>query len=465
MNDRILQIRFAAMFILLAAATATMLALPSDPSVPSTPIPSGDPSETTPPPPPTEEAGDLETRQASTADQACSGPGGQWACWNRPRPNAPRAAGSPVNPGSWKVASWFVDGLNTTGCASDGNSCTTATCGPAGSGLGPCATISVIQQARWGGAPILPQATTITGLSAYQTADCWATNPITAGDAGSFALAGSYLPTFCALSPNGFAVGVVGDAGLSGNATSFQSVPISATTLGASQVYVGNPNGTVFVLRQLTLDDILPGFSISCFSVSGGTVEVGANITNPTVSSSYSATPASAHVANTDSIDSPLTLTSPFTTGTIVGTFTHAAAATVTFTLTAVSTGSVTKTATASETWEFRTCAGPATAGATSATASGTSAVLNGGAGTLPSVGLFSSIVGLTISVTLAGNNAYVMTPHTPSPHTWLAGGFTFPMNAPITFSFTNANGVASSYDLYQSTNVLTGTVAIECAS
>ena len=57
---------------------------------------------------------------------------------------------------------------------------------------------------------------------------------------------------------------------------------------------IGTAGGTQFVLRQLTQDDILPGFTIGSFSVSGGTVEVGATVTNPTISASYSATPASA---------------------------------------------------------------------------------------------------------------------------------------------------------------------------
>jgi hypothetical protein len=234
-------------------------------------------------------------------------------------------------------------------------------------------------------------------------------------------------------------------------------------------VYVGTvtDSSTFFALRQLTEDDILPGFSIDSFSVSGGTVEVGAAITNPTVSASYSATPASASVTNTAGIDSPLALTTPFTSGTIVGSFSLDAPGSISATLTAVSTGGVTRTAGATVlTAEFATFAGPCAPGATSATASGSSAVLNDSAGTLPRAGLYGSIVGQTFTVDLTNNCVGILTPHTATPHTWLAGSFTFPMNAPITFSFENAEGVTSSYDFYQSTQTtLSGTVAIECAS
>jgi hypothetical protein len=226
-------------------------------------------------------------------------------------------------------------------------------------------------------------------------------------------------------------------------------------------------SGSDWIIRQLTQDDILPGFTIDSFTVSGGTVEVGATVTNPTITASYSATPASANVTNTASIDSPLDLTTPFTAGTVVGAFTKTSATAVDFTLTAVSTGGVTKTAGAAITWEFRTFAGVGTAGATSATASSTNAVLNGGAGTLPSAGLFGSIVGQAFSLTPASQNCYILTPHTASAHTWkdLNTGLPFAMNAPITFSFTNEEGVASSYDLYQSTNVLSANFDIEAVT
>ena len=269
------------------------------------------------------------------------------------------------------------------------------------------------------------------------------------------------------IAANTGATGPTGAPGSGVNALFFQSVPIVAGPPTPSQVYVGSTNPTTeFVLRQLTMDDILPGFTINSFSVSSSTVEVGTTVTDPTVSASYSATPASATVTNDGGAGSPLDLTAPYTSGTVAGSFTETAPTSVDFTLSATSTGSVTKTAGASIDWEYRSFAGACAAGATSAVASGTSAVLNGGAGTLPSAGLFDSIVGATFNVDLSSDCAGILTPHTATPHTFTANTFTFPMNAPVTFAFTNSEGVTSSYDFYQSTQTsLSGAVAIVCES
>src|SRR5215469_10074605 len=81
----------------------------------------------------------------------------------------------PLNP-NWSVAAWFVDPQNTTTCASDDNSCTSASCGAAGSGVGPCLTWQQINAIRWGclgspkGCPRLRQTTTVSFLSS-QTND------------------------------------------------------------------------------------------------------------------------------------------------------------------------------------------------------------------------------------------------------------------------------------------------------
>lgn len=235
-----------------------------------------------------------------------------------------------------------------------------------------------------------------------------------------------------------------------------------------SDVIVWDTSGTPgWRIRQLTADDIAAGFSIESFT-GGETVEVGATVTNPTFAASYSSLPTSAAITNTDGTDSPLTLTTPFTAGTVTGAFTHAAVAVVTFTLTAVQGGN---TKTASQTLNFysRAFAGIGTAGASSATASGTSAVLNGGDGTLPNAGLSASIVGETFGpFAPSTQKLYVLCPHTGSPHTWKdpATGFAFAMNAPTTFSFTNVEGAALSYDLYESTNLLIASAqTVQCVT
>jgi len=72
----------------------------------------------------------------------------------------------PATPNNWTtVSDWWVDAANTTTCASDFNNCTSATCGGAGAGVGPCLSFAEIT-ARWGTyEPIFRQTTTIHILS------------------------------------------------------------------------------------------------------------------------------------------------------------------------------------------------------------------------------------------------------------------------------------------------------------
>jgi|SRR6185437_10627920 len=228
-----------------------------------------------------------------------------------------------------------------------------------------------------------------------------------------------------------------------------------------SQVPVWDVGAGAYVIRQLTEDDIAAGFSISGFS-GGSTVEVGATVTNPAFTASYSSVPDSANITNTDGTDSPKALTTPFASGTVTGAFHKTTSATVTFTLHATK-GAVTDTAATNINFFPRTFGGVGAAGAASATASGTTAILNGGAGTLPSEGLFASIVGQTFpTITPSAQKIYILTPHTATPHTFKdQNNFAFAMNAPTTFSFTNVQGVALSYDLYESTNILSAPFTI----
>jgi|SRR5215472_3230274 len=77
---------------------------------------------------------------------------------------APPAPLPKANPPSWAVPAWYVDGANITGCASNANTCQSATC--AGAGVGPCLTAGEIIVNRWATAsPTLAQPTRITFLS------------------------------------------------------------------------------------------------------------------------------------------------------------------------------------------------------------------------------------------------------------------------------------------------------------
>jgi hypothetical protein len=239
--------------------------------------------------------------------------------------------------------------------------------------------------------------------------------------------------------------------------------PLASTVPVQSAVPVYDTSVLRYDVRPLTMDDILAGFTINSFS-GGSTVEVGVAVINPSFVASYSSLPASATITNTDNIDSPLTLTTPYTSGTVIGSFTHSTLTSVTFTLTAISTS--TQTAVQYITYAGRDFGGVGTPGATSATASGTSALLNASHGTLTNQGLYFgnevgasfgpfSPSGQAIYLLLQGNN-----------HTFKdQNGFTFAMNTSTNFSFTNQNGIVLSMYLYQSTNTLSTPFTITVVS
>lgn len=81
----------------------------------------------------------------------------------------PGQVGPFVYPPSWLQATWYTDGQNTTGCASDNNrTCSSSACT---SGDGPCKTFGSIYS-RWGTySPILPQITTINVISGMSNKD------------------------------------------------------------------------------------------------------------------------------------------------------------------------------------------------------------------------------------------------------------------------------------------------------
>jgi hypothetical protein len=205
---------------------------------------------------------------------------------------------------------------------------------------------------------------------------------------------------------------------------------------------------------------------LSITSFTGGQVgEIGQTFSNPRFSATYMGTPTSANITNTDNIGSPLNLISPFTSGTILGTFSHSVAYTTTFTLTA-SNGINTPTATQTMTWNPRIFAGLGAAGATSiVTSSGTTAILST-TDVLPSVGLGAETVGQTFGP-FSPSAAVIYLLLTGGSHTFIDAitGFPFAFNAAIPVSFVNHYGVLVTMYLYQSTNVLTGTFQPKVAS
>lgn len=208
------------------------------------------------------------------------------------------------------------------------------------------------------------------------------------------------------------------------------------------------------------------GFNIASFT-SGAivNVELGASIVNPSFACSYVGTPTSADITNTDSIDSPHNLTSPFLAVTLSGTFTHNATTTVTFTLHATN-GVTSPTASVSATWLERIFGGVGATGATATvTASGNNAVLST-TDVIPSAGLGVETVGQTFGpFNPSGQCVYLLLSGGSHTFTDAISGFPFAFNSPTAVTFVNQNGVSLSMFLYQSTNVLTGTFQPKIAS
>ena len=202
---------------------------------------------------------------------------------------------------------------------------------------------------------------------------------------------------------------------------------------------------------------------IGSFTGCGGSVELGAVITNPTCVATYTGgTPTSAVITNSEGVDSPLTLTNPYTSGTIVGSFVHATVATATITLTM--NGS--QTATQTYTWKPAIFGGVGASGVSSTvTANGTTAVLSNGAA-LARAQLGAETVGQVLGPYAAtGQNVYLLL--TGGTHTFIDNGtgLPFAFSAPVTVNFVNANGATVTMYLYASTNPLYGTFNIKVAS
>lgn len=216
-------------------------------------------------------------------------------------------------------------------------------------------------------------------------------------------------------------------------------------------------NGAAYNAKQLSFDDLTPAFAINSFT-GGQTVEIGAGVVNPAFTASYSYTPNSAAITNTDGVSSPTNLSTPFTSGTVSGTFTKTSQTCTTFTLTAIA--ATTKSGTQQLCWSPRVFGGVGTAGATSATASGTSAVLGGGgSGTLSSAGLSNSQVNQILGpYSPANQKIYLLI--IGNGHTNIIDnltGFAMPFNTPTAVTFTNQNGASVPMYLYESTNLLSG--------
>jgi hypothetical protein len=186
-----------------------------------------------------------------------------------------------------------------------------------------------------------------------------------------------------------------------------------------------------------------PQFSATFGCTQCGTWEVGYTISSASGTISY-ANPTVPTSASVSDGTNTVTLTTPFTSWTESHTYTT----NTTFTLTAVGNGQ-TVTPTQAITFLYRTWAGGGSGVPTSATASGTSLVLNGGYGTIASVGLGNTYAGQSFTLSLSAQYPVLV----------LTGGcgHTFSINGlPTTFSCT-AYTVTNQYGASEATGIYTG--------
>lgn len=245
----------------------------------------------------------------------------------------------------------------------------------------------------------------------------------------------------------------------------------------AAAIGAGGGGGKTFVIAGTgiivtgtgTLTDPYVISTASAFSIvsfTGGQAgELGQSFVNPSFAASYTGTPVSANITNTDGLNSPHALSTPFTTASLSATFVHTATATTTFTLTA-SNGVISPTATVTFTWAERIFGGVGAVGATSSvTASGNNAILSNAA-SLATAALGVETVGQTFGpFNPSGQAVYLLLSGGSHTFTDAISGFPFAFNAPIAVTFVNQFGVSLSMFLYQSTNPLTGTFQPRVAS
>lgn len=201
---------------------------------------------------------------------------------------------------------------------------------------------------------------------------------------------------------------------------------------------------------RLTQDDIDAGFSISSFAGAGtyaATKEVGDSIINPSFTASYSALPASATINDGDGA---LALSSPFTAFAYSGgnakTYTKTVvAAFVTWLLSAIQ--SVTDTASVTATWLPRVFYGVAVPGTLN------EAFIEALASSALGSGFARTIVYPDAGGTKKLYYAFPASFGTPS--TFTSGGFSVPFSLVATVTVTNSFGVALSYSLWASDNIL----------
>ena len=202
---------------------------------------------------------------AQIALAACKRADGSWACAGI-KPLMAAGSGTAGNCGpACTVPDWYFDFANGTGCASDTNSGTSATCG--GAGIGPLLTVAQAF-ARWGtrfptfNAP--SHVTTLHLLSsqpaASASADPWGVFSPSAPD-GMFAMVGSLIPVG---SP--FTIGAVTQISRGAAGTDFQVAGMPGGAAQGQLLY----DSTIAGGSYCYIDSLLAG-TATCTSPQAGT--------------------------------------------------------------------------------------------------------------------------------------------------------------------------------------------------
>ena len=244
------------------------------------------------------------------------------------------------------------------------------------------------------------------------------------------------------------------------------------TSPTASGVWVGD--GSELDYRQLTADDIAPGLTVTISGGGAGTFETGATwtpgatiVANPACNAAgVTHAILSDSLANaSNKLGDPNPLTPPVATytSTVQG-------ATVGINLT-LTQNSITKTSnTLTSDWTFRNYAGcDNDATGTSIIADGNNATLVGGVDTPGAMigQLGAGGVGTTFTITPSGTQyGYYTCVHTATAHTFMSGGFPFPMTRVGTnFSFTNQFAAVGGMDTYVTGSALTVSYSVSVAT
>jgi hypothetical protein len=270
----------------------------------------------------------------------------------------------------------------------------------------------------------------------------------------------SYAPANGYCIPGGGITALTGPVTASGSGSVASSITATGVTPGTynfgSQVLTVNAGG------QITAAGSPFSATLACGSITCGAVEAGVTTANPaTFTASYSNPTLPTSASLSDGTNS-VTLTTPFTSGSLPFSYCTVAEAvtSITFRLTAVG-NSQTVTPTQTISCDYRTFGGVGTAGATGATSSTTTAVLDGATGTLASAGLTNQSSYGPYSP--SGQKIYILM--SGGSHTFTSGGFAFPMNTPTAVSFVNQYGVTVAMYLYESTNLLSATFTVTVTS